>query len=204
LILSASIDLPVSKQVDPLVFDAILSIDALSVSATGEMHGYWNNPFGISEHLKIGPSLALKVEVVLAQFLATGTPSGFGFSGNLQLGDVTAQLEFDVSETATGELLHGRLNALDIGDVVAFVADMGKLNMPQPPSFARFQSIDLYLSPLGATVGSKTYPAGASFSADVILFGVQGNVMASMDTTGFKLSGSIDKFQLGPFSVSGS
>ena len=76
--------------------------------------------------------------------------------------------------------------------------------MPPPPSFARFQSIDLYLSPLGATVGSKTYPAGASFSADVILFGIQGNILASMNTSGFKLDGSIDQFQLGPFSVSGS
>ena len=102
LILTAGITLTVAKQVDPLVFDAILTIDALSASVTGEMRDYWINPFGISRHLKIGPSLALKVEVILAQFFATGTPSGFGFSGNLQLGEVVAQLEFDVSETATG------------------------------------------------------------------------------------------------------
>lgn len=102
--LSAGISVPVSKQTDPLLFDVVLSIDAAAASVTGEMHGYWINPFGISENLKIGPNLALKADVVLAQFLATGTLSGFGFSGALQFGKISAQLEFDFNETASGEL----------------------------------------------------------------------------------------------------
>ena len=67
------------------------------------MLGYWVNPFGISDNLRIGPSLALKVDIVLAQFLATGTVGGFGFSGALQFGKISAQLEFDITETASGK-----------------------------------------------------------------------------------------------------
>ena len=47
--------------------------------------------------------MALKVDIVLAQFLATGTVGGFGFSGALQFGKISAQLEFDITETASGK-----------------------------------------------------------------------------------------------------
>jgi hypothetical protein len=49
-----------------------LALDLLGATATGVMHGFWNNPFGIGSSVKIGPDLALSVEIIFAQFITTG------------------------------------------------------------------------------------------------------------------------------------
>lgn len=56
------------------------------------MMGLWTNPFGISDQIKVG-NIAMSVEGLLAQF-----PSGFGFSGELDIGKAKGQLAFNLSE----------------------------------------------------------------------------------------------------------
>jgi hypothetical protein len=49
-----------------------LDFNLIEAKATGQMKGFWKNPFGISENVKIGPDLALSVEIIFAQFVTTG------------------------------------------------------------------------------------------------------------------------------------
>lgn len=108
------------------------------------------------------------------------------------------------SQRILGELLHGKLESLDMDDVVTFVRSLSKLDLPSPPSFAHFEHIDMYICPLGASIGSTNYPSGASFSADITIFGIRGDILTSMGSSGFKMDGWIDGFSLGPFSVRGT
>jgi hypothetical protein len=57
-----------------------LGLDLIEGTATGQMHGYWNNPFGISDAIKIGPDLILGVDIIFAQFVTTGcVPRKYSF-----------------------------------------------------------------------------------------------------------------------------
>jgi hypothetical protein len=49
-----------------------LGLNLIEGKATGQMHGFWENPFGISDRIKIGPDLALSIEIIFAQFITTG------------------------------------------------------------------------------------------------------------------------------------
>ena len=59
---------------------------------TRQMTGYWVNPLGVGQNVKIGPHLALQINIVYATFVATGLPSGFGFAGGLSIGDFAVQV----------------------------------------------------------------------------------------------------------------
>src|ERR1700731_697625 len=102
-----------------------LSFNLIEGIATGQLHGYWNNPFGISDRIKIGPDLALSIDIIFAQFVSTGcvfglivfyiaadryvfpsTPSGLGFVGGLQIGKTSAQVAFQVSEDPSRKLFN--------------------------------------------------------------------------------------------------
>jgi hypothetical protein len=101
--LIAGVKIPVPKQKAPLHFSLILDFNAIEGGATGQLAGSWNNPFGISPKITIGPNVALSFKIIFAQFITTGTPSAFGFVGGLQIGKVNAQVAFQVSENPSGE-----------------------------------------------------------------------------------------------------
>ena len=48
-----------------------------------QMTNYWANPFGLSEHVKIGPDLAFELGIIYAVLASTGTPR-FVNPANLQ------------------------------------------------------------------------------------------------------------------------
>ena len=99
LTLISGIKVPIEDQYEPLHFQIHLSLDVNRASATGHLNvvGGWENPFGISEDLVIGPDLALKVSIKWATFLAHG-PDGFGFVGGLAMGKVKGQMAFNIEE----------------------------------------------------------------------------------------------------------
>ena len=75
-----------------------LTIVDEDITVTGQMYGLWNDPFGISEYISIGPDLALEIGIVLPTFFVTGLPGEFGFSGEIQIGDVTGSIALQISE----------------------------------------------------------------------------------------------------------
>lgn len=74
LVLNAGVKVPVAHSPTPLLFSLFLSTNLMGASATGQMTGWWVNPLGVSQQVKVGPNLALSVDIIFAQFLSTGTP----------------------------------------------------------------------------------------------------------------------------------
>ena len=74
LLLSASLNIPVPHSSTPLLFTLSLGANFIGADATGQMSGWWVNPFGISQNVKVGPNLGLSISILYAQFLSTGTP----------------------------------------------------------------------------------------------------------------------------------
>ena len=66
--------IPVSPQGSTLDFQLSLGINLIGASATAQMHGYWTNPIGLGDQVKIGPDVALSIDIIFAQFVSTGTP----------------------------------------------------------------------------------------------------------------------------------
>jgi hypothetical protein len=146
--LIAGVKIPVPNEPAPLHFSMFLDFNALGGAATGQLSGSWNNPFGISPKLTIGPNVALSIQIIFEEFLSTGIPSAFGFVGGLQIGKVNAQVAFQVSEVPTRactyshmsqliltasieEVLYAEVQNVDINDVVSLASDITQLDFPQ-------------------------------------------------------------------------
>jgi hypothetical protein len=74
LLVIAGVRIPVEPEGSKLEFQLSLAVNALGASATAQMHGWWANPLGLGKNVKIGPDVALSIEIIFAQFLASGTP----------------------------------------------------------------------------------------------------------------------------------
>ena len=116
LLLIAGVTIPVEPDGNNLDFQLSLALDPLGASATAQMHGYWTNPLGLGANVKIGPDVALSIDIIFAQFLTTGTPrsvvpfvivdrsltqvfySGFGIVGGLAIGKASAQIAMEINE----------------------------------------------------------------------------------------------------------
>lgn len=204
LALSAGIEVPVPHSTVPLVFTFALAANAVGASAHGEMKGWWINPFGLSQNVKIGPTLGISLEIIFAQFLATGTPSGFGISGGLMIGSAQAQFALYVSEDPMRELLYAEVGYLGLGDLTSFVGDLTGAKIPSPPEdLLYFNQLKIYICPIGMTVGTITYPEGFSFLAAMTIFGVKAEVACAIVGSEVTLRGSINNMKLGPLTIRG-
>jgi hypothetical protein len=74
LLLIAGLQIPVEPAGQRLDFQLSVGITALGASATAQMHGYWVNPMNLGQSVKIGPDVALSIDIIFAQFVTTGTP----------------------------------------------------------------------------------------------------------------------------------
>ena len=86
--------------INPNAFDdaTFKSIVGDDVSLAGQMHGLWHNPFGVSPNVTVGPDLALQLQINLLLFVATGTPTSFGFDGEMAIGHTEGKVAVQVSE----------------------------------------------------------------------------------------------------------
>ncbi|KAF7302406.1 FAD-binding PCMH-type domain-containing protein [Mycena chlorophos] len=200
LLLNAGVKIPTSGNPEPLHFTLALAFNAVEGSATGQLEGYWTNPFGLSEHVRIGPEVALTIGIVLE----TLTISPFGFVGGLQVGNVNIQVAFEVSEIPSQELLYAEVQNFDITDVVLLARDFG---IPIPvnavPDFMVYRDIKFYMCPAGTTIGGSVYPRGTAFSADMLIFGQDAQVNVQIDQSNVNASASLDNLALGPLHVTG-
>ncbi len=98
--ISTGVSVPVAGS-DPLDFKASLSVVEEDVTLTGEVYGSWTNPFGISRNVKIGPGLALQLQINLLLFPETGLPTSFGFSGGVAIGNAEGKAAVQISEDPT-------------------------------------------------------------------------------------------------------
>lgn len=74
LLLIAGVQVPVEPAPNVLHFQMSLSIDALGASAAAQMDGYWVNPLGLGQNVKIGPEVALSIDIIFAEFILSGLP----------------------------------------------------------------------------------------------------------------------------------
>ncbi|KAG8785050.1 hypothetical protein FRC12_018030 [Ceratobasidium sp. 428] len=200
--IGAGIKVPVPKSTTPLDFEASLTIEREDVTLAGEMIGVWDDPFGISKSVSIGPSLELGLSINLVTFPLTGLPSGFSFRGGLSVGKSEGDVAVDINEDPSQELLKGKIEKFGIQDLVSFARELTELDIPMPPDFINFDEIRLYMSS-GVTLGSVTYPAGFSFKANLKLFGVQLDASAEVTGGTLKATGSVGEIHAGPLYISG-
>lgn len=197
-------DLSVPKQSDPLHFDLSMMVGAIEASAAGTLKNYWENPFGI-KGLKIGPALALEVGIIYQQFLATGTPSTFGFVGGLALGDVIAQMAMKISVDPADQILLGKLEKLSPANLVSFINEAASVDIPKNaiPDFFDIQDLELYVAPNGGSIGTVQFEPGFSFNGDLVIFGKEISLYARLSDQGVEAEGRIEKMDIGPLSIQG-
>lgn len=199
-----SLDVTVPKQVDPLEFDAKLSVGLDSASGSGTMKNYWQNPFGL-EGVKIGPAVALELGILYPVFLSTGTPSTFGIAGGLALGDVTANMAMMISEDPSKEILYGELRELSPANLVRFAEQVSKLRLPENaiPNYFELHELKIYCAPAGGSIGTLTFERGFSFACDLVLFGKRVSIYTRLSDEGIVAAGHLDRIELGPLKISG-
>lgn len=73
LVISAGLSITVAGSREPLTFCVTFDAGIAGASATGEMMGWWVNPCNAGQNVKLGPKLALELEIVYAQFVSTGS-----------------------------------------------------------------------------------------------------------------------------------
>ncbi|MBN2536012.1 MAG: hypothetical protein JXB88_24240 [Spirochaetales bacterium] len=197
-------DVVIINQPDPLHFDMVLDLGPLEANGSATMKGYWENPFGI-QGLRIGPECALEIGINYAQFATTLTPSTFGIAGGLAVGDVEAQMAFRISSTSAQQILAGHLSQLTPGDLIKFVNAVTntRLTMDQIPDCIDFRDIDIYIAPLGGSIGTITFEPGISFAGRMTLFGKSAQINARLNDNGFVAKGHIDKIEIGPLTIRG-
>ncbi|KAJ7911531.1 hypothetical protein B0H13DRAFT_1614506 [Mycena leptocephala] len=200
----AGLRVPV-KDSTPLDFSFVLAANAMSASASAEMKGWWVRPLGV-DHLKIGPTVALSIEIIYTHFVTTGTPSGFGLAGGLMIGSVEAQMAMNISEDPRRQMLFGSLKRLAMSDVVALAAELVQEDIPKiSDNLIKFEELSVYLCPFGVVLGTTTYPSGFSFKADMILFEKRATIECNIDKArkSVYIAGELDNFELGPLSLRG-
>lgn len=92
------VQVPIANQPAPFHFSLEMEVDSIGATATGVMEGEWRNPFGISDQLVIGPTLALSLSITWA----TG-PSGFAFVGGFRFGKKHAKATYAINEIPSNE-----------------------------------------------------------------------------------------------------
>jgi hypothetical protein len=200
--LNADFFVRVPNQAEPLRFSGGLAASSSEAKLFIELtNQWWQNPFGLSPQLKLGPTLALEVGIVYA---GPVYPSEIGVAAGLAVGDVSGTAALSISDMPTNELVMLHIENLGIKDLVSFAGLLLETSLPTPEDFLRFKHLDFYLSS-GTTIGTVVYPPGASFSCDAILFGHEATVACSVSKAQKQIavSGSLQAIDVGPISVSG-
>lgn len=108
-----------------------------------------------------------------------------------------------LTSNSVGELISGKVQAIDVTDVISFANTITGLSIPQPPNFLDFEDVELYICPAGTTLGTIVYPQGFSFQASVIVFSKKATIACSVGSKNVVIKGSLDDFTLGPLAVRG-
>ncbi|KAF8139367.1 hypothetical protein K438DRAFT_2030588 [Mycena galopus ATCC 62051] len=197
--LNAGLQIRTANSPDPLHFTFSLALNATDVHATGELAGYWNNPFGLSPQVRIGPHVVL----VLGISFEDALPIPFGFAGGLQIGEVIANVAFEVGPTPSQDLLSAELQDLHITDLVQLAGDLIQKKIPTIPDFMVFKDVKLYICPAGAQMGDVVYQRGCQFYADMLIFGHEAEVNVQIDGKSLTATSSLDNLVLGQLHVTG-
>ncbi|KAH7093457.1 hypothetical protein FB567DRAFT_609954 [Paraphoma chrysanthemicola] len=196
MMLQASMNIPVPDQTDPLVFMLGLALEPTAAEGSAEMRGWWNNPFGISKQIAIGPVLA----VALKLQYAGGIPSSLAFVGGVKIGSKILQVSFKIGDQP---LLAASTNNLALSDIISFANDIAEVNIPSvPEDVLEIQDVAFYLSS-GVTIGDQVFPAGASLQGAIRLFGYGAKMKCSIGTA-IEVDASMDGFAIGPLVVKGA
>ncbi|KDR78719.1 hypothetical protein GALMADRAFT_266152 [Galerina marginata CBS 339.88] len=197
--LCCGISVEVANQL-PLRFllDCALEPKGGAITLTGAMVGMWENPFGLSQQLKIG-NMILSVTI-----LAAGTPSGFGIAGEIVSGKTKLQVKLFVNNDPSKSLVHVNVENLGVKEITEVVSTLVGYDLPQPPDVIRFEKVELYACPAGAIILGKAYPRGFCFYSKMIIFGKLAEVKVVIGDGGVEIEGSVEAFTLGPLTVTGN
>ncbi|MDN3203400.1 hypothetical protein [Algoriphagus sediminis] len=202
LVLEFGLDVDIPNQNTPLHFAMSLTVDELEAKGAVQMDNYWKNPFGVNG-LKIGPHVALQLDIIYEQFVSTGIPSGFGLAGGLEIAGTTVNMAVAISEDPMDEILSGELDNLKPADLINFASQIFGLNIPEVPDFFDLKKLEIYIAPAGGTIGTIVYQQGFSFAADMVIAGEEIAMYTSISDSGIKGSGKIEGMTLGPLKISG-
>ena len=73
--------------------------------------------------------------------------------------------------------MEAEADSLNLVDIISFTRDVTGLWMPVPPrEFMTFEHLKLYICPAAIVLGERAYPAGCSFTADMLIFGKKADV----------------------------
>ncbi|KAL8689525.1 MAG: hypothetical protein Q9218_004824 [Villophora microphyllina] len=202
LVISAGFHVVVPKQDDPLNLNLQLSANPIQASGTTSISGFWKNPFGLGQQVKIGPTLSLSVGLTFATFPVTG-PSLLSLAGGLEIGSTVAGFAMSISQNPLQEMLQASLSNLSMADLASFASTVVQETIPPPgESVIKFEDLSIYIS-AGTTIGAKQYPPGFAFDAKALIFGKQAIVSCSIGHR-IELAGSIDTFSLGLLEITNS
>ncbi|KAH6617614.1 hypothetical protein F5144DRAFT_633818 [Chaetomium tenue] len=194
----------VPNRPEPLKFSGGLSVNIEEAKLFIELaNQWWQNPFGLSPQIQLGPDIALQIGIVYAGPIY---PSEIGVAAGLAVGSVSGKAALSISEAPNDELIMLHIDNLSIQDLVSFASLLLQTTLPSPPSnFLFFKNLDFYLS-TGTTIGTTVYPPGASFNCDAVIFDHEATVFCAVSKPQgqIEVKGSLQAIDIGPVSVSGS
>ena len=121
------------------------------------------------------------------------------------MGETAAHAAFEVTDNPKDGVLQIGVTDLGIKDIISFASLVVEHDLPQPASdFLFFEELNFGIS-TGASIGSTYYPAGATFSAKMDIFGKKASIDCEFnkEVKGIKIHGEVEAFTLGPLTVSG-
>lgn len=170
-----------------------------------QMEGWWDNPLDLSPRLKIGPVLTLEVEVDYKQFATTGMPSGIGFQGGFLVDDIDEYLlAFNLGTNPKETLVELKISKLDEGKIINLINAVAEIDIKKPQhEIIRFEDVNIYASPMGCMVGTKSFPPGFIVQGKAYILDKKVEIDCRIGKQGLKLKGEIEGFSLGPLTVQG-
>ncbi len=202
----ASIAVKPTPQDKPLLFTGRIKVDPDKASGAGTMQGEWKDPLGV-KGLAIS-DCAFEMGIDYSIFSNTGVPTVYGITGGLQLGTVKAMMATKIvgGAGAADSILAGRVNKLDLHDLVSLVNAANIISIPieQVPQL-KIEDVDITIAPKGGKIGEIRFEQGVTVKGKLSVLDKFAMVNINVDpSVGIIGQGSMSQFTLGPLNVTGA
>ena len=175
--------------------------DALSVTFYAEYDGNLHFRFPGATN-----ALVIRELVLDADVSPGGSMGDLSAGGSFDFGGAHAEIDFTLSEDPADEAFRAEIDHTNLSDILTFGLQVVGLPHFEIPLLDEIivNKLVLYFSSQKMVLGTKSYPAGFSFDADLVVFGETVDAQLSLSGDQFKAELELSPFSLGPVSVKGA
>lgn len=190
-----------SKKDDPLFLTLRGEVSPMQAIIAATMEGEWRNPLGI-KGFAIG-NVAVEVGIDFPVFTATGLPSTFGITGEVDVGGVQMMMAAKISANLSECIMMGKLNKLGLHNILKMVnAAGGNIPLDKVPNIA-VKDIEMKWAPKGGSIGEIVFDPGITCKGRLEVADKWAMMELTIDTGGIIAKAAMSKIVLGPLRIDG-